>query len=199
MTTSYGQDFIPDDFPWDDCRRLYSSPNGFAIQFLQGKSEQDYSFLVQSAYTDAKSIMMEWIRLYGHVEHQSSLGIDQVSADYAFLSNIYNRSRSLPTEQFFLLIAVVYLAQCKAYSGVNLLEQFFELHEAKKQRKVNFVDVNSPDLSWVDLAELLSESLRNLEPAIQIKLMEQDEQRQKKSKDFNRAKELLQDIYTQAR
>lgn len=167
-------DNIPGDFPWDDCRLLYSSPDGFAMKFLRGKSSQDYQFLVRSAYTDARVIMTEWTRMYEERIAAKS-GIACGISDLPFLQCILRRSELLDGEQYFLLISVIYLSQAKSMDGVGLLEKFFDQRESLKASKVETVDVDAPDLSWVDFAELLSDALRELKPLVQQKLSVTDQ------------------------
>lgn len=162
-----GDDGIPQDFPWDDCRMLYSNPDGFAVKFLHGKSEQDYTFLVRSAYVDAKSIMSEWIKLYTNPADERLKDMVYMESDFQFLSHILQRSTMLPGEQFFLLISIVYLAQCRDMNGLSLVERFFELHEQIRHKKFDPLNIDSPDTSWVDLAELLADSLDEVRPKIE--------------------------------
>lgn len=159
-------DGIPSDFPWDDCRMLYSNPNGFAVKFLHGKCDQDYQFLVRSAYVDAKSIISEWIKLRANPADEPLTDIVHQETDFAFLGHIFQRAAMLPGEQFFLLISIVYLSQCRELNGLVLIERFIALHNQINNRNVASINVDAPDLSWIDLAELLADSLDEIRPTI---------------------------------
>lgn len=164
MQISSKQDNIPGDFPWDKCRKLYSVPNGFATRFLEGKCQQDFDYLTTAAFIDAKTIMTEWIRNFEEVKSgQVSLVADFPEADQKFLESLMQRAALLPGEQYFLILAVIFLAQCTRRREMQLLENFFVAHDTEK---VKSLDINAPEVSWLDLAELLSISFGKLRPVI---------------------------------
>lgn len=168
MSTS--EDGIPHDFPWDDCRMLYSNPDGFAVKFLHGRSDQDYQYLVRSAFVDAKSIMSEWLKLHSHPADERLKNIVYHNCDYHFLARIYHRMAMLPGEQYFLLISILFFAQCKQMNALTLVERFFSTHELIHKKQIAPINVNAPDLSWVDLAELLADSLDEIRPKVESQL-----------------------------
>lgn len=164
MQISSKQDTIPGDFPWDKCRKLYSVPNGFATRFLEGKCQQDFEYLTTATFIDAKAIMTEWMRNFEEVKSgQTSAVTEFPEPDQKFLENLVQRAGVLPGEQYFLILAVIFLAQCTRRREMQLLESFFAAHDADKAKAI---DINSPEISWLDLAELLSISFSKLRPVI---------------------------------
>lgn len=165
-----GEDGIPSDFPWNECRMLYSNPNGFAVKFLHGKCDQDYHFLVRSAYIDAKCIISEWIKLTANPSDERVAKIFQQETDFAFLSHIFQRASMLPGEQYYLLISIAYLSQCLELNGFVLTERFIALHNQLHNKKVVSIDIHALDSSWLDLAELLVDSLDEIRPKVESNL-----------------------------
>jgi hypothetical protein len=183
--------FIPEDFPWDTCRGIYSQPNGFALKFLKGKSAQDFSFLVKSGFIDAKNIMLKWLKhnwtTLRQLEIDDEYSVELINdeadlfeyisiyqPDISFLKSLIQRGRKFKGNQFFLIISVLFLSQCSGLGGTLLLEKFCDFFEKNHPDYRQITSKTSKllppgnrknsslELSWVDLAEMLHAAIEDI-------------------------------------
>jgi hypothetical protein len=151
------------DFPWEDCRKIYTSPDTsilVPLSFLRGQAQEDSDFLITSAYTDAITIIREWLHIQ-QSEKSSSTEEFLLLHSTELLCQILCRAYHYRHDSYFMILAIVYLMQVKKYKQEDTFTSFMLSH---------YPEQPLISITTVDFALILSLSLLKIQELVHIHL-----------------------------
>lgn len=171
------------DFPWEDCRKIYTSPNSsllVPLSFLRGQAQEDSDYLITSAFTDASTIVREWLHIQ---ENEKSTSGEEFLLLHSteLLCQILCRAYHHRHDSYFMILSIVYLMLVKKYNQDQVFTSFLQSH---------YPDQSSITITTVDFALILSLSLLKLQEIVHIHLpLAIEATNQQKNKKLKRSRE----------
>jgi len=166
------------DFPWDECRKIYTSANTsllIPLSFLSGQAQEDCDYLIVSAYTDAVTILREWLHIQ-KMEKASNSEEYQLKHSTELLCQILCRAYHYRHDSYFMILSIVFLMKYPTLKHESLLTSFLFLH---------YQDQSAISITTTDFSMLLSLSLLKIQEIVHIHIplaLEAAGQRSKKAR-----------------
>lgn len=151
------------DFPWEDCRKIYTSPDTsilVPLSFLHGQAQEDADFLIISAFTDANTIVREWLHIQQN-EKSSTTEEFLLFHSTELLCQILCRAYHYRHDSYFMILAIVYLIQAKKYKQEDTFTSFMLSHYSQQP---------VISITTIDFALILSLSLLKIQELVHIHL-----------------------------